>query len=208
MISSYNKRAKTVRIKITAQEMRNFSPPTGINIQQFAPEKNFKQIITHPNGLKSTVWTQSSGKGEMNINLQASGVHFMPNERRYAEDIEKALEGLNIITEKVTENEEPGHFNHKNKGLNLEHMEHQAFVDFPTLDAIDKVRSKMTDIKPRVFTQSEFKWIEGMMTRKPQLFGSPSNAQALPSRFMTLRNDGERNLETGEKSYEALTGTY
>lgn len=206
-ISSFNKRAKTVRIKITAQEMRNFSPPAGINIQQYAPEQNFRQIITHPNGLKSVIWTQSSGKGEMNINLQASGVHFIPTERRFEEDIEKALEGLNIITEQVTEKEEPAHFNHRNKGMNLEFMEHQTFVEIPTLDSIDAVRSKMTNIRPQFFTQTEYKLIEGMMTKKPQIFGSPSNAQAIP-RFLKERNNGERNPITGEKSFEAQVGTY
>lgn len=206
-ISSFNKRSKTVRIKITAQEMRNFSPPPGINIQQYAPEKKFKQVITHPNGLQSVVWTQSSGPGEMNINLQASGVHFIPTERRYEEDIEKALEGLNIITEKVTEKEEPAHFNHRNRGMNLEFMEHQTFVDMPTLDSVDKVRTKMSNIHPQLFTQSDYKWIEHMMTRKPLVFGTPSNSQALP-RFLKLRKQGERNPVTGLKEYEADVGTY
>lgn len=187
--------------------MRNFSPPPGINIQQYAPERNFKQIITHPNGLKSVVWTQSSGKGEMNINLQASGVHFNPAERRFEEDIEKALEGLNIITEKVTEKEEPAHFNHKNKGMNLEYMQHQTFVDLPSLDSIDKVRTRMTNIHTQEYSQADFKLIEEMLTSKSLIYGTPSNRQAMP-RFMQLANQGERNPHTGLKTYRAQVGTY
>ena len=91
--------------------------------------------------------------------------------------------------------------------MNLEFMEHQTFVDMPTLDSVDKVRTKMSNIHPQLFTQSDYKWIEHMMTRKPLVFGTPSNSQALP-RFLKLRKQGERNPVTGLKEYEADVGTY
>jgi hypothetical protein len=188
--------------------MKNWSPAAGLNIAQYAPQTPFTQIITHANGLTSRVDTYSTGIGEMNVELSASGVHFDPTQRRYEEDIEKAIDGMNIVQETVTAKDEPKHFDHQNKGLNLEFMEHKTFVDLPTLDAIDKVRSRMTDVKTMIVPQHEYINLERIMTRRPMIYGSPSNAQALPGRFCKVRKGGERNPLTGEKEYEALTGVY
>jgi hypothetical protein len=210
-ISSYNKRAKHLRIKITKQEMKSLSPDAGVNIVQYAPNVPFTLEIVHPDGLKSHIETQSSGLGEMNIFVSTSGVSFIPTERRYKEDIEKAISGLNIVTEKVTEAEEPRHVNAgPNKGMNLDLMEHTTFVDNPTLDSIDKVRSIMEANKTKktlFFTQEQYQQIESMMTKRPFVFGSPNNQQAEP-RFMTIRNQGDRDPFTGQRQYEAVVGTY
>ena len=206
-VSSWNKRSEQVRIKITKLEMRNWSPAAGINIVQYAPQTPFTQIITHKNGLTSKIDTYSTGKGEMNVNLSASGCHFIPTERRYKEDIEKALDGMNILT-KVNETNEPRHFNRKNKGLNLEFMEHTTYVDNPTLDAIDHVRSIMKDKKTVFFSEKQYKDVERVMMRKPGVFGVPSNAQANPDRFLKVANQGERNPVTGERVYSSEIGTY
>lgn len=207
-ISSWNKRSEHVRIKIKKTEIKAWSPAAGINVLQYAPQTPFTQLITHANGLTSRIDTYSTGIGEMNVNLSASGCHFIPTERRYAEDIEKALDGMNILT-KVDETKEPRHVNRgKNKGLGLEYMEHTTYVDNPTLDAIDHVRSIMTNKRTHFFTQSQYKEVERIMMRKPQLYGVPSNAQANPDRFMKEAKGGQRNPQTGEKVYEALVGTY
>lgn len=208
-ISSYNKRSQHVRIKIKRSEMKVWSPAAGVHVLQYAPQTPFTQLITHANGLTSKIDTYSTGIGEMNVNLSTSGVHFIPTERRYEEDIERALDGMNIITSKVDETNEPRHVNRgKNKGLGLEFMEHTTYVDNPTLDAIDHVRSIMTNKKTHFFTQAQYKEVERIMMRKPQIYGVPSNAQANPNRFMKEANQGQRNSITGEKVYEALVGTY
>ena len=211
-ISSWNKRSKTVRIKITKNEMRSLSPKAGINIVQYAPNIPFVQDITHPTGLVSHIETQSSGFGEMNVILSTSGCTFVPTERRYQEDIEKALEGLNIVTEKVTEKDEPRHVNNgiKNKDMNLDLMEHSTFYDMPTLDTVDKVRTIMEQNKTKKamrFDQSDYMLIEKMMGRRPAIYGTPSNTQAVP-RFMKVLNEGARNPVTGLREFEADIGVY
>ena len=207
MISSWNKRSAQVRIKIKKVEMKNWSPAAGINIVQYPPQTPFTQIITHANGLTSKIDTYSTGIGEMNINLSASGCHFIPTERRYKEDIEKALDGMNILT-KVDATNEPKHFERKNPGMGLEFMEHTTYVDNPTLDAIDHVRSIMKDKRTQFFTESQYKQVERIMMRKPMIFGVPSNAQANPDRFMKVAKQGERDPITGERVYSAEIGTY
>ena len=209
-ISSWNKRNKQVRIKIKKIEMQNWSPAAGINIVQFPPRTPFTQLITHANGLQTRVDNYSTGVGEMNVSLAASGAHFIPTERRYQEDIEKALDGMNILTDKVNETNEPRHFNRdpRNRGLNLEHMEHTTYVDNPTLDAVDHVRSIMTNKKTLYFTEHQYKDVERIMMSRPHIYGVPSNAQANPERFLKVANQGERNSLTGERTYSAVVGTY
>jgi len=208
-ISSWNKRATHVRIRIKKTEMKSWSPDAGIHILQYPPQTPFTQMITHANGLTSKIDTYSTGIGEMNINASASGCHFIPTERRYKEDIEKALDGMDILTKNVNETNEPRHVNRGiNKGLGLEFMEHTTYVDNPTLDAIDHVRSIMTNKRTLFLSESKYKEVERIMMGRPQIFGVPSNAQANPNRFMKEAKGGERDPITGEKTYEAEVGTY
>ena len=208
-ISSWNKRAVHMRIKIKKTDMRAWSPDAGINVLQYPPQTPFTQLITHANGLTSKIDTYSTGIGEMNVNLSTSGCHFIPTERRYEEDIEKAVDGMDILTKNVNETNEPRHVNRgKNKGLGLEFMEHTTYVDNPTLDAIDHVRSIMQNRRTIFMSQSQYKDVERIMMRRPQIFGVPSNAQANPNRFLKEAKGGERNTLTGEKVYETEVGTY
>ena len=189
--------------------MKSWSPDAGIHILQYPPQTPFTQMITHANGLTSKIDTYSTGIGEMNINASASGCHFIPTERRYKEDIEKALDGMDILTKNVNETNEPRHVNRGiNKGLGLEFMEHTTYVDNPTLDAIDHVRSIMTNKRTLFLSESKYKEVERIMMGRPQIFGVPSNAQANPNRFMKEAKGGERDPITGEKTYEAQVGTY
>lgn len=206
-ISSFNKKTEHIRVKITKQEVRSYNAGAGINVTTY-PRVNFERNILHDNGLRTKIETQNSADGEVNMMLGVSGVHFEPLERRYPEDIQKAMEKLNIMEEHVPPSQEPNHLDGpKCKPYNLQYMEHTTFVDNPTLDAIDKVRSIMTDKRPIVINQYQLKMLERKMMRNPLIYGVPSNAQAVP-RFIKEINHGARNPHTGLKEFEAEIGTY
>jgi hypothetical protein len=138
----------------------------------------------------------------LNMMLTASAVNPDPLSRRYKEDLEREMTRLNIVSDKLTDNQEP----QKLKG-GIEHQHHVGFVDDPAMDEIDSVRKHMQNFRTAVLNQAEYNRIASHMDRYRHLYSTPSNAKAEP-RFLMTANNGERNPLTGLKEFNGLVAEW
>ena len=176
--SSLNKRTKSFRVKMTPIEISSYLPDAGVVIsghQRMIIEK----IIDQGQGRVSKVKTQTAPAGETNITVGVSPVHFIPQERRYKEDIDRIMETLPVTKDTITKSDQPNLLRW-NRRENLAFMEHSTLFDNPALDDIDFVRKNMKNKRDMVIDQAMQIQIEKYMNRHRTQFSRPSNAQATP----------------------------
>lgn len=199
VISAVGKKEKEFVAKLTLKELYRYTPGQGINKVWY--DKQVFEITTEQSpGVITKVRTQNARDGNINMMLTASAVNPDPLSRKYQEDIDKEMTRLNIVQDKLPDNQEPN----KLKG-DLRHQLHVGFVDDPGMDEIDSVRKNMQRYRTVTVNQAHYKRIESHMNRYRNLYGNSANVQAEP-RFLTKKE--ERDPYSGMNEYTGLVAEW
>lgn len=193
-INSRGKKEIELTIQMKPHEWWKYFAGTGIN-KVLYDQVEFETTFEPRPGVKNTIKTQNSARGELNVMLTASAVDPDPMARKYEEDLQKEASKLKVIQDKLNEKLEPNLL----KG-SIRHKKHIGFVNDPGIDEIDSIRKYMQNFRNVTIDQVQYNRIKSHMERYQNLYTRPSNALALP-KFLEERP--ERNPYSGFKEYNS-----